>query len=136
MRRELIFDSGIAETHNQFHATIPTRPKRTCGDGRLARPPSEARPLAAGKELLLLLLLSLLRCSLGPFFLSLLLTLLDDFGLSRSSRRFRRRFRRDRNFFLHRGHVRDRLILISEELDLLQVRQIRNAQHLAERQVT
>src|SRR5271165_7024455 len=83
--------------------------------------------------LLLFLLLGLL-CLLGTFgaFFGLLLALLDDFGLCRSRRACRYSVGSDHHFFLHRGDVRHRLILVGDELDLARVRQVGDAQHLAE----
>src|SRR5208283_598013 len=106
MWRELILDTRIAETNDQFHATIPSR------EGITHRLPAT--------ELLLLLFLGLL---LGLFrllgnrgfalFLGLRLALLDDFGLGGDSSSFRRhRFRRGDNFFLHGGYVSHGLVRV------------------------
>src|SRR5207244_10335765 len=89
MRRELVFDTRIAETDDQFHATIPIHAALGC--------PAGQSPAALTTELFLLLLLGLLglrSCrSLGAFFLSLLLALLDDFRLGWGCRFRCRRFR-------------------------------------------
>ena len=57
------------------------------------------------------------------------------FRLSRSRRFRRRRVRSGHHFFLHRRNVRHGLVLVRNELDLVRVRQLRNTQHLAKRQV-
>src|SRR5580704_17518477 len=106
----------------------------SCRDGRLARPAERSSAPPATKLFLLLLLgLLRLRCrSLGGFVVRLLLALLDDFGFGRSSRVRRRRVRSRHHFFLHRGDVRHGLVRIGNEFNLVRVRQLRDAQHLAE----
>src|SRR5438445_2122717 len=101
MRRGLIFATRIAEADDEFHAAIP------CGDSRPGCPAGQG-PAALTTGLFFLLLLSLLRLLrlLGLLVLAsfalrlgLLLTLLDDFRLSRNGTCLRRhRFRRRDNF--------------------------------------
>src|SRR5260370_1561406 len=87
--------------------------------------------------LLSLLGLSLtLGLALGlAFTLGLLLALLNNFRFSRSCRRLRHHLRSRNHFFLHRGHVRDHLVLIGQELQLLVVREVFHAHFDAEHKV-
>src|SRR5207302_4229444 len=99
MRRELILESGISQTNNQFHATIPSHAETAdvssahVATAASAVQPSEARrlPLTALFLLLLLGLLFALLRLLGrsrlAFSFGLRLALLDDLGLGRSRSR-------------------------------------------------
>src|SRR3982074_2964854 len=126
MRRKLILDTGIAQTDDQFHATIPVHVERHhVGTAAPGCPPSAARLFSPEKLLLLLLLrlLSLLRWGRGAFLIGLLLALLDNFRLGWSCPCFRRnRFGSSDLFFLHRRHVGYRLVSIRQELQLLRMR--------------
>src|ERR1051325_10603031 len=87
--------------------------------------------------LLFLLIATLGRRSLSALFFSVLFALLNDFRLSWSSGSIRSNSFRSRNlFFFHGGHVNDGLVLIGNELDLVVMRQIRNADHFVERQLS
>src|ERR1051325_360972 len=94
-----------------------------CGDfvfTRLARRRGKPRLHTSTSELLLLFLL---RRSLGSFTLSLLFALLNDLGLSRSSGSIRSNSFRSRNhFFLHRGHVCHWLVFFRDVLVLVALR--------------
>src|SRR3984957_18563181 len=105
-------------------------------DIRRTQPRDSRLRTLASAHLLLLLLLGLLVALLGlGAFFSFNLALLDNFWLRRSRRRIRRRsFGRGHNFFLHRGDVRYRLILVGQEFQFFVVRQIRYADHLTEGQ--
>src|ERR1039458_9221423 len=110
--------------------SIPGLPKPTISFTRI-----RSSLLAHSSHLFFLFLLGLLGLGFGlglafnlalglAFTLGLLLALLNDFGFSRSCRRLRHRLRSRNHFFLHRGHVRDHLVLVGQKLQLFVVREV------------
>ena len=119
MRRELIFDSGISQPDNQFHAVslVKARTVAISFPFFCRRPWPQARlPLPSPSVILL--------------------ALLDNFRLGRSRAFSSHSFRSRHNFFLHRGDVDHGLALVGNELDLVALRQIGNTNHFAEDQFT
>src|SRR6185369_17954612 len=157
MRRELVFDSRIAQAYDQFHPYLALSSSALghwlsgCGFQHAAltrllwpkrSPPIElaakGQPLTTNNQwLLLFLLLALFRSRLGTLFIGLLLALLDNFGLSRSSRRFASHcLCRRRDFFLNRDDVRHGLVFVGEESQLRAVRQVGNTHDFAKHELT
>src|ERR1700688_2475290 len=116
----------------------------SCGDGTSPIPagqsPATTQTLFLVFLLGLLSLLSGLGLTLGIALafltLSFLLTLLNNFGFSRSRRRIRNRFRSRNHFFLHSRDVRDHLIFFCEELQLRVMRKIFHPNFHAKHEVT
>src|ERR1700733_11566702 len=113
VRRELVFDSRIAETDDQQHA-------RSFG---------YTRTLFRSRQSLLLRALLRGRSSIRR----VRLTLLHHLGLGRG--RSSKSIDRRRRFFLDRDHVTHGRIFVAQELQLVAMRQIGNAQHIAKREV-
>src|SRR5581483_3368152 len=142
--RELVFDSRIAQANDQFHEywlLAPGSQLVVTSRRRRGREPCDRAgtdlPTTNNQPLFLFLLLRLVGSSfLAALFLGLLLALLDDLGFGGRGRGLgSHRFGGRRDFFLDRNNVGYRLIGIGENLQLLVVRKIGNAQDLSENQV-
>src|SRR5271154_4430725 len=116
MRRELILDTGVAETDNQPHAVFPF----PTNSSSLRNPKTRQ----AAQTLLLLRILGIgsRSSSSGSSSRGVRLALLRNLWLRRCSNNFLD----SHNLFLDDRDVGNSRILIAQELDASRVRQVRN----------
>src|SRR3981189_1786374 len=112
MRRELILDTGVAETDNQLHAAYPFQQTQAACESRKGR--------QAASKLLLLRVLGCGSRSSSCRCCSICLALLRNLWLRRSDDHFLHRS----NLFLDNRDMGYGRVLIAQELNASRVRQI------------
>src|SRR5258707_6224468 len=114
MRRELILDTGVAETDNQPHASYPFQQTQAACKSR--------KIWQAASKLLLLRILGIGSRSSSRRCRSIGLALLGNLWLRRSDDHLLH----SHNLFLDDRDVRNCRVLVLQELDAARVRQVRN----------